>query len=649
MAGVIASLPKFQFSAANGAPLVGGTLTVCVAGTTTPMPTWQDSAMGIANTNPITLDARGECLIWLDPGSVYKFILKNAAGVVQWTVDGITNAAALAHALRAELTGPGGAAMLGGAVQMVASLTALRSLLKASASKNAFVSGYYAAGDGGGGSYYLDAADSASLDNGGTVIVGTDGGRWKFAGSVHAGTFGAVGDYNGTTGRDNTAALQAAIDAGASRLPKGRYKITAPLTMRAGMCLHGDDEYNTVIEQTGACPIFVNDPAAVPDFARTNLSRITLRGGTLAHKYTLTGTNVQSLGDWSRVRFENQTVRGIDCDRYFIANNFYNCVWFYCTSGIQCGMFANLNNFVNCRFEGMAQNTIVFLDGAPPGSPGTGRGGEVNVFTGCRFEARKTPLTDTGFTLAILKTCTNTVFDGCYIEDTWQTILVEEGAGPYGTTVFRNCKFSGQEVSVLPAGPKSERFYSDGVVTFDNNYFEFGTTNTGTARLHLVGSNAGLNTSNAQVLLAAPSVDGGQVLAKPWAPASGTTKTLLSVTRADLTNAAANAGVVSGRVRLAVTGADAAGVPFSFNRAYPFVITGFSNAAMTAVLGTPTTAESNAPGAVLTLAASGASAGGISLGATVTLAGMLACQARAEIDWCLAFNSGYARPVVSIL
>lgn len=150
MPGVIATLPKFQFSA-NGAPLVGGTLTVCIAGTTTPTTTWQDAALSIANTNPVTLDARGECVLWLDPAIVYKFILKNAQGVIQWTQDHLSNSAALAIALRAELALPTGAASIGGAVQTVNSIVALRGLLKTSASKNAFVAGYYAPGDGGGG------------------------------------------------------------------------------------------------------------------------------------------------------------------------------------------------------------------------------------------------------------------------------------------------------------------------------------------------------------------------------------------------------------------------------------------------------------------------------------------------------------------
>lgn len=209
MAGVIATIPKFQFSA-NGVPMVGGTLDTYIAGSTTPATTWQDSALTIANTNPISLDARGECVLWLDSTKSYKFVLKNASGVIQWTQDNIIGAGSLADKLRTDLAASSGSSLVGGASQVVNSIAALRSLLKTSASKSAFVTGYYAAGDGGGGSYWYDASDTTTADNSGTVIVATDGGRWKLASLYTISTlqFGAKGDGLA----DDTAAIQAAID-----------------------------------------------------------------------------------------------------------------------------------------------------------------------------------------------------------------------------------------------------------------------------------------------------------------------------------------------------------------------------------------------------------------------------------------------------
>lgn len=60
----------------------------------------------------------------------------------------------------------------------VANITNLRSLDKTRVTE-ATTAGYYTAGDGGNSTYRLDPTDTTSVDNGGTVIVGFDGGRWK--------------------------------------------------------------------------------------------------------------------------------------------------------------------------------------------------------------------------------------------------------------------------------------------------------------------------------------------------------------------------------------------------------------------------------------------------------------------------------------
>lgn len=64
----------------------------------------------------------------------------------------------------------------------VGSIAALRLVPKTVQIGQSFVAGYYAPGDGGGGNYYVDLADTTSADNGGTIIVADDGGRWKLAG-----------------------------------------------------------------------------------------------------------------------------------------------------------------------------------------------------------------------------------------------------------------------------------------------------------------------------------------------------------------------------------------------------------------------------------------------------------------------------------
>jgi hypothetical protein len=81
--------PKQQFFTAAGVPLVGGKVYTYAAGTSTPLATYQDSTGTVSNTNPIILDSRGECNLWLLPANAYKFILRDSTDALIWTVDNI--------------------------------------------------------------------------------------------------------------------------------------------------------------------------------------------------------------------------------------------------------------------------------------------------------------------------------------------------------------------------------------------------------------------------------------------------------------------------------------------------------------------------------------------------------------------------------
>lgn len=91
MSASLSPLPKLQFFDANGNPLVGGRLYTFAAGTTTPLDTYTDNTGTIAASNPIILNGRGECEVWLG-GAPYKFRLETSAGVEVWTVDNVTQA-----------------------------------------------------------------------------------------------------------------------------------------------------------------------------------------------------------------------------------------------------------------------------------------------------------------------------------------------------------------------------------------------------------------------------------------------------------------------------------------------------------------------------------------------------------------------------
>ena len=95
----LAPPPTFQPLDNSGRTIPGGCLFTYAAGTTTPLATYTDSTGGVANANPITLDAGGRANVWLG-SSAYKFNVTTAPlsgictsfnfGSSVYTVDGIT-------------------------------------------------------------------------------------------------------------------------------------------------------------------------------------------------------------------------------------------------------------------------------------------------------------------------------------------------------------------------------------------------------------------------------------------------------------------------------------------------------------------------------------------------------------------------------
>lgn len=82
--------PKVQFLDANGRPLAGGLVYFYRAGTDTPQDTYTSSTGAVPNSNPVVLDSAGRASIWIK-GESYKVVVKNSAGVTQWTADNVTD------------------------------------------------------------------------------------------------------------------------------------------------------------------------------------------------------------------------------------------------------------------------------------------------------------------------------------------------------------------------------------------------------------------------------------------------------------------------------------------------------------------------------------------------------------------------------
>jgi hypothetical protein len=91
----ILGTPKPQFFDSSGAPLASGTLSVLDPATNlnkASYPTYDDAvALTNANTNPITLDSRGEPAneLWGLEDEDYKLVLKDSTGNIIWTVDDV--------------------------------------------------------------------------------------------------------------------------------------------------------------------------------------------------------------------------------------------------------------------------------------------------------------------------------------------------------------------------------------------------------------------------------------------------------------------------------------------------------------------------------------------------------------------------------
>lgn len=233
--------PKLQFFDANGNPLSGGKLYTYAAGTTTPLATYTDSSGGTPNTNPVILDSRGEANVWLGPAS-YKFKLTTSTDVELWTVDNVQTD--YADAL-SDLAASGGSSLVG----------------------------------------FLQSAAGAVA----TTV------QSKLREFVSVKDFGAKGD--GVT--DDTAAIQAAIDAvyssspqgGTLYFPKGTYKVTTSIYQKPRVSFLGDGSRQSTIawgrtdttNYTKGVVYCVNGSDVSPDFVfSTNVEKIGIGGNGYA-------------------------------------------------------------------------------------------------------------------------------------------------------------------------------------------------------------------------------------------------------------------------------------------------------------------------------------------------------------------------------
>lgn len=90
--------PILHFDDINGRPLVGGKLYTYQANSSTPAPTYRNKSGTLLNENPISLDERGECEVWLVDGLRYKIVLVDSIGTRIWEADNVSSMSDVSNA-----------------------------------------------------------------------------------------------------------------------------------------------------------------------------------------------------------------------------------------------------------------------------------------------------------------------------------------------------------------------------------------------------------------------------------------------------------------------------------------------------------------------------------------------------------------------
>ena len=229
----LAPAPKFYEHDENGAPLAGGFVYTYISGTTTPLATYTDAGGGTANTNPVVLDSAGRCNMWLLTDYEYKFVVTSATGTPVYTVNNIAASATL----------PDVEAYIDSVTTRAVNTMAALRLLSFADWQRAYAFGYYAKGDGGGGSYYYDSTDTTS--------------GCKFTGSVNSTTLTVTAVTNGTVAvgqmvcRGDTGATVAWITAlGTGSGGTGTYTLSASATV-SSMTLLADNGGSVIVASDG--------------------------------------------------------------------------------------------------------------------------------------------------------------------------------------------------------------------------------------------------------------------------------------------------------------------------------------------------------------------------------------------------------------
>lgn len=301
--------------------------------------------------------------------------------------------------------------------------------------------------DGASGDFHIDATDTSSADNDGTILIDAVGRRWKrqFAGDYQWQWWGVTGD--GVT--DDYLAIKKMIDStGAFCGAAGVFAISQSLPAREGLRISITDNSGANAAGLVRPHSSVATPTAF-DFFYANsawMDHVTISGlRFFGGRHVIRGNfpSGVSSGFISQVNFEScvfQELAGyvIEATNSVFVIDFHRCRLIRC-GGVNIGYGVNILKFRQCGFENMRREYIK-LDGAGSSLPSASIG-----MYGCRCEGTDgSPTSSKCFDIKGYGRLFNIeITDGTYFENVFSDIGTLSGAHGLNIT---NVNFTNSDI-----------------------------------------------------------------------------------------------------------------------------------------------------------------------------------------------------------
>lgn len=180
------------------------------------------------------------------------------------------------------------------------------------------------------GFFYRDDADTSSADNGGTVIVAVNGKRWKrlFSGAADVMWFGAKGDWNGTTGTNDAAAFQSAINSEPSiYIPNKTFVISTRLNVPSNKVITGEGYIKSTITNNNVFNIINSNNVVINGLTIENEVFPSMLTGSLINAIYVKGSSNVFIRNTKIIhKSKNYGIALYSTSDSKVSNNFITCI-----------------------------------------------------------------------------------------------------------------------------------------------------------------------------------------------------------------------------------------------------------------------------------------------------------------------------------